>query len=104
MSRFVFARLIHFLLLKKLPFSDDNKTLSRRFDRTVLEVFCDLFAFEEGESSCLEKILQTVDFFNRVFFGSVWTGKNDLKTLRVDANGRKIAPFSKISGYVWTGT
>ena len=52
----------------------------------------------------LEKILQTVDFFNRVFFGSVWTGKNDLKTLRVDANGRKIAPFSKISGYVWTGT
>ena len=40
--------------------------------------------------------------------GYVWTGKNDLKTLRVDTdffeNRRKKAPFSKISGYaVWTG-
>ena len=36
----------------------------------------------------------------------VWTGENDAKTLRVDANvfekGKRVA-FSNEYGYVWTG-
>ena len=37
----------------------------------------------------------------------VWTSENDSSTLCMDAyffeNGEKKSPFSKISGYMWTG-
>ena len=43
----------------------------------------------------------------RRFSVFVWTDENDSNVLRGDAyffaNGGKNSPFSKISGYLWTG-